>query len=74
MSNQLKQFETKLMTSVMMFSLQLQNVMEKSNDEMAETIATKYETNPNMSVEEITKEIAKHVISALSKEYELGDV
>lgn len=73
MSNQTKQFETKLTTAIMMFALQLQSVMEKSNDEMAETIATKYEDNPNMSVEEITKEIAKHVVSTLSKEYELEE-
>ncbi len=74
MGNQEKQFETKLMTATMMFALQLQNVMEKQNDEMAESIATKYETDPNMSVEEITTEIARNVVLALSKEYELGDV
>lgn len=73
-NNQEKQFETKLATAVMMFAMQLQNVMEKVNDEMAESIATKYEANPDMSVEEIAKEFAKHTVSALSKEYKLGDV
>lgn len=66
-----KQFETKFTTAVLLFAQQLQNTMESSSDKMAESIANKFESNPNMSIEEMTKEIAEHVIDGLSEEFEL---
>lgn len=66
-----KQFETKFSTSVILFAQQLQNIMESSSDKMAESIANKFESNPNISIEEMTEEIAKHVIDGLSEEFEL---
>ncbi|MSU01945.1 hypothetical protein [Tissierella pigra] len=66
-----KQFETKFSTAVLLFAQQLQNTMESSSDKMAESIANKFESNPNMSIEEMTKEIAEHVIDGLSEEFGL---
>jgi hypothetical protein len=69
-----KQFETKFTTAVMLFATQLQNVMESSSDALAESIAEKVKSSPNMSIEEMTKEIASHVVSELSEEFGLREV
>lgn len=66
-----KQFETKLSTAVILFAQQLQSVMENSADELSESIVEKFKTDPNMSIEEMTKEITSHVIKELTKEFEL---
>ena len=69
-----KQFETKFTTAIMLFATQLQSVMESSSDVLAESIAAKAESNPNMSIEEMTKEVASHVVAELSKEFGLQEV
>lgn len=66
-----KQFETKFTTAVLGFAMQFQTIMESANDEFAEKIVEKYKENPEMSIEEMTKEIAEHVIDGLSEEFGL---
>jgi len=69
-----KQFEIKLAAAVMLFASQLENVMDSSSDVLAESMAAKYESNPNMSIEDMAKEIASHVVAGLSKEFGLQEV
>ncbi len=66
-----KQFETKFSTAVILFVQQFQNIMENSADELSESIVEKFTTDPNMSIEEMTKEITVHVIKELTKEFGL---
>lgn len=66
-----KQFEIKLSTAVILFATQLQNIMESSSDVLAELLVAKVETNPNMSIEQMTEEIASHVVVEISKEFKL---
>lgn len=73
MSNE-KQFETKMATAVTLFAMQFQSVMESSSDALAEIIAKKYEANADMSIEKMTKEVVKHVVSELTKEFKLQEV
>ena len=69
-----KQFETKMATAVTLFAMQFQNIMEGSADALGEIISKKYEANPDMSIEEMTKEVVKHVVSELTKEFKLQEV
>lgn len=66
-----KQFETKFTTAILGFAMQFQTIMENANDEFAEKIVTKYQQNPEMSIEEMTKEIANHAVKELVKEFKL---
>lgn len=66
-----KQFETKFSTAVILFAQQFQDIMENSVDELSESIVEKFEVNPNMSIEEMTKEISDHVVKGLVEEFEL---
>lgn len=67
-----KQFETKFTTAILGFALQFQSIMENANDEFAEKIVAKYQKNPEVSIDDMTKEIASHVVSELINEYDLG--
>lgn len=66
-----KQFETKFSTAVMLFAQQFQDIMENSVDDLSESIVEKFKTEPNMSIEEMTKEIVTHVVKALTEEFGL---
>jgi hypothetical protein len=66
-----KQILRKLETAIILFATSLQDIMEKSNDSLAEEITKKAEENPDMTVDEMAKEIAKHVVAELSKTYGL---
>lgn len=66
-----KQFETKFSTAVILFAQQFQDIMENSVDDLSESIVEKFKAEPNMSIEEMTKEIVTHVVKELSDEYDL---
>ncbi|OZV12364.1 hypothetical protein CIW83_09715 [Tissierella sp. P1] len=66
-----KQFETKFSTAVILFAQQFQDIMESCIDDLSESVVEKFKANPNMSIEEMTKEIAEHTVKGLIKEFEL---
>jgi len=66
-----KQFETKFSTAVILFAQQFQNTMESGTDGLSEMVVEKFKTDPNMSIEEMTKIIANSVVKALTEEFGL---
>lgn len=66
-----KQFETKFSTAVILFAQQFQDIMENATDDLSKSVVEKYEADPNMSIEDMTKEIVSHVVKNLTKEYGL---
>lgn len=67
-----KQLETKVVTAIVMFVMKLNEMTDNIRYGMAEALSDKIETNTNISVEEITQEVARQFISVISKEFELG--
>lgn len=66
-----KQFEAKFSTAVILFAQQFQDIMENSVDDLSELVIEKFKADPNMSIEEMTRDIADHVVKGLIKEFEL---
>lgn len=66
-----KQFETKFSTAVILFAQQLQDIMESCVDDLSESVVEKFKADPNMSIEDMTKEIAEHTVKGLIKEFDL---
>lgn len=65
----MSKFGDKYSVAVFSFAQSLQSIME--DDKFSEAIATKVESNPKMTVEELTKEMAVNLIEGLSEEYEI---
>jgi len=65
-----KSFADKFTIAVMMFARTIQGVMQDTR--VSSTIAQKYEQNPQMTAEELEKEIATVVIETLNGEYDLS--
>jgi len=65
-----KSFADKFTIAVIMFARTIQGVMQDTR--VSSTIAQKYEQNPQMTAEELEKEIATVVIETLNGEYDLS--
>lgn len=69
-----KDFEANFQMAIFMFATKLQSVMEDSSEVLAEKVANNVTSDDNFGIEEMAKEVARHVVSELSKEFGLQEV
>lgn len=69
----MKNFENKATTAILSFAVDLNSIMENTNNEIAEKLAAAYEENQNVSIENLKKIICNHVIDKLSEKVKDGE-
>lgn len=70
-NKQVEDIEIKFSIAVTMFAVSCQKIMENSARALGEIIESKAKENPDLTVDEMAKEISKHVVKEISKQFKL---